>query len=46
MGNKSAEHPQGLLNTDILNSFFGVEMVNGQLTKIGGDGHERFPENR
>ncbi|KAI5356853.1 Putative chloroperoxidase [Septoria linicola] len=45
MGNKSEEHPQGQLNTDILNSFFGVEMVNGELTKIGGGGFERFPEN-
>lgn len=45
MGNKSAEHPQGLMNTEILNSFFGVEEVNGQLQKINGGGHERFPEN-
>jgi hypothetical protein len=45
MSNKSEEHPQGLLTTDIMNSFFGVEEVDGQLQKIGGGGHERFPDN-
>ncbi|SMY20994.1 unnamed protein product [Zymoseptoria tritici ST99CH_1A5] len=43
MGNKSAEYPQGLMNTDILNSFFGVEEVDGKLQK--NPGHEKFPEN-
>lgn len=45
MSNKSAEHPQGVLNTEIMNSFFGVEEVDGKLSKIGAFGHERIPEN-
>ncbi|SMR45843.1 unnamed protein product [Zymoseptoria tritici ST99CH_3D1] len=38
-----ANNPQGLMNTDILNSFFGVEEVDGKLQK--NPGHEKFPEN-
>lgn len=44
MGNKSAEYPQGLLNTDILNSFFGItKNADGSLTQHPG--MERFPDN-
>ncbi|KAB8346172.1 hypothetical protein FH972_023218 [Carpinus fangiana] len=44
MSNKSAEHPAGKLNTEILNSFFGVKKnADGSLTKLPGQ--ERIPEN-
>lgn len=36
MGNKSAAYPAGRLNTDILNSFFGIKKVNGKLVKKPG----------
>lgn len=44
MGNKSAEHPDGELNTDVLSSFFGVhKQKDGSLKQIPGS--ERIPEN-
>lgn len=36
MGNKSAEHPQGKLNTAILGNFYGVKKVNGKLVHTPG----------
>lgn len=36
MGNKSAENPDGKLNTAILNSFFGIKEVDGKLVKEPG----------
>lgn len=44
MSNKSAEHPDGKLTTDVMNSFFGVhKQKDGSLKKIPGS--ERIPEN-
>lgn len=44
MSNKSAEYPAGRLNTEILNSFFGVtKKADGSLQK--NPGMERIPEN-
>ncbi|ETN38619.1 uncharacterized protein HMPREF1541_06656 [Cyphellophora europaea CBS 101466] len=43
MGNKSAEHPEGILNKEVLKSFFSITGDEGDFTYTPG--HERIPEN-
>lgn len=43
MGNKSAEHPTGKLNGDVLKSFYGVTGEDGNFKY--NRGHERIPDN-
>ena len=44
MGNKSAEHPDGVLTQEVLKSFFGItENSDGSFS--GGAGYERIPDN-
>lgn len=43
MGNKTEEHPQGILNGDILKTFYAVSGEDGNFTYTRG--HERIPDN-
>lgn len=43
MGNKSAEHPEGQLNRDVLKSFFAITGDEGNFKYTPG--YERIPEN-
>ncbi|KAJ5047226.1 uncharacterized protein L3040_003066 [Drepanopeziza brunnea f. sp. 'multigermtubi'] len=43
MANKSAEHPEGLLNQEVLKSFFAISGASGHFQWT--EGHERIPEN-
>jgi hypothetical protein len=43
MGNKSAEHPEGVLNKEVLKSFFAITGDEGDFTYTPG--YERIPEN-
>jgi hypothetical protein len=43
MSNKSAEYPEGLLNQDVLKSFFSITGSSGNFTWT--EGYERIPEN-
>jgi len=43
MSNKSAENPEGVLNQDVLKSFFGITGESGNFTYDAGQ--ERIPEN-
>ena len=44
MGNKSAEHPDGVLTQEVIKSFFGIT-ENSDGTFSGGLGQERIPDN-
>jgi hypothetical protein len=43
MGNKSAEHPEVVLNQEVLKSFFSITGESGNFTWT--EGHEKIPEN-
>ncbi|KUJ08136.1 uncharacterized protein LY89DRAFT_691409 [Mollisia scopiformis] len=43
MGNKSAEYPEGILNQDVLKSFFAITGDSGSFTWT--EGYERIPDN-
>ncbi|KAI9890494.1 MAG: hypothetical protein M1814_003978 [Vezdaea aestivalis] len=43
MANKSAEHPEGILDKETLKSFFGITGPEGNL--VANSGQERIPEN-
>jgi hypothetical protein len=43
MSNKTEENPQGILNGDILKTFFAVSGEDGHF--VYNRGHERIPEN-
>ncbi|KAI9050843.1 hypothetical protein LZ554_004962 [Drepanopeziza brunnea f. sp. 'monogermtubi'] len=43
MANKSAEHPEGLLNQEVLKSFYSITGESGNFQWT--EGHERIPEN-
>ncbi|KAE9376470.1 Cloroperoxidase [Stipitochalara longipes BDJ] len=43
MSNKSAEYPEGVLNQDVLKSFFSITGESGNFTWT--EGYERIPEN-
>ncbi|KAH7329914.1 Chloroperoxidase [Rhexocercosporidium sp. MPI-PUGE-AT-0058] len=43
MGNKSAEHPEGILNQEVLKSFFSITGESGNFKWT--EGYERIPEN-
>jgi hypothetical protein len=43
MGNKSAEHPEGVLNQEVLKSFFSITGESGSFTWT--EGYERIPDN-
>ncbi|KEP51126.1 chloroperoxidase [Rhizoctonia solani 123E] len=43
VSNHSAEHPDGILNHDVLKTFYGITGNSGSLTYTPG--HERIPEN-
>lgn len=43
MGNKSAEYPEGVLNQDVLKSFFSITGTSGNFQYT--EGYERIPEN-
>ena len=43
MANKSADNPEGILNKEVLKSFFAVQGPDNNLTHTPG--HERIPEN-
>jgi len=43
MGNKSAEHPEGILNQDVLKSFFAI--TGDESNFVHNPGQERIPEN-
>lgn len=43
MGNKSAEHPEGVLNQDVLKSFFSITGTPGSFKWT--EGYERIPDN-
>jgi hypothetical protein len=43
MGNKTEEYPQGVLNGDILKTFYGITGEDGNFQY--NRGHERIPDN-
>ncbi|CZR61858.1 uncharacterized protein PAC_11755 [Phialocephala subalpina] len=43
MGNKSAEHPEGVLNQEVLKSFFSITGESGNF--VWTEGHEKIPDN-
>ncbi|KAH7403684.1 Chloroperoxidase [Cadophora sp. MPI-SDFR-AT-0126] len=43
MGNKSAEHPEGVLNQEVLKSFFSITGTSGNFQWT--EGYERIPDN-
>jgi hypothetical protein len=43
MSNKSAEHPEGILNQDVLKSFFSITGSPGSFKWV--EGHEKIPDN-
>lgn len=43
MGNKSAEYPEGVLNQEVLKSFFSITGESGNF--VWTEGHEKIPDN-
>jgi hypothetical protein len=43
MANKSAEYPEGVLNQDVLKSFYSINGESGSF--VWTEGYEKFPEN-